>query len=129
MILNMGSKTTIAILEWMRGREFVRGDLEAHLDEIGFTDPYAKASLQSPIERIMQSISRNGYASHEGRAWRANNNVIDRAIAFHREAPVEEADASLQRLIDRARVMLGDEVTREAVEDAIAQHGHNRRSR
>lgn len=128
MILHMGSKTAIAILEWMHGRSFSRSDLESHLDRIGFDDPYAKASLQSPIERIMQSIKRNGYASYAGGAWRSDDKIIERAIAFHREAPIEEADVTLRRLTDRAKAIFGDIVTQDAIEDAIAQHGNNRRA-
>lgn len=128
MILRMGSKTAIAILEWMHDRSFTRGDLEAHLKEIGFSDPYAKASLQSPIERIMQSVKRNGYASYENGAWQTRNDCVERAIAFHQKAPVEEADVSLRKLTDRARAIFGDRVTDEVIDNAIIEHGNNRRS-
>lgn len=128
MIFRMGSKTALSILEWMRGRKFTRSDIEAHLGEIGFTDPYAAASLQSPIERIMQSIKRNGYASCKGKIWESNDSVIDSAIKLHRSMPVEEAGVILQRMKENVKAMLGDLGTEEAVDEAIVQYWNSHRS-
>lgn len=129
MILNMGSKTSIMILEWMRNRKFTRADLSEHLEAIGFTDPYAKASLQSPLERVMQSIKRNGYASYANGAWHANNSAINHAIEFHQKMPSEEAEISLQRITKEAQSIFGSLATQEAIENAITQHGVDRRSK
>ena len=129
MINHMGSKTAIMILEWMRDRTFTRAKLGEHLEGIGFADPYAKASLQSPLERIMQSIKRNGYASYSNGAWHANNSTIDHAIDFHQKMPSEEAEVSLQRITEEAQNIFGSLATQEAIENAITQHGIDRRSK
>ena len=128
MILHMGSKTAIAILEWMHGRAFRRADLETHLDKIRFKDPYAKASLQSPIQRIIGAIKRNGYATYKGGVWQSNDAVIESAITLYKKVRIEEADDTFQKLTDRARESFGDIVTQDMIESAIVQHGKNRRT-
>lgn len=122
----MGSKTAIAILEWMQGRTFTRQELENYLDSIGFNDPFAGASLQSPIDRIIQSIKRNGYASYKGKAWEANDEIIKSSIEMHRSMPSQEAQESLQEIKDHAKALFGDDLTDEMIETLI-QNEINRR--
>jgi len=129
MIAHMGSKTVIAILEWMKGKTFTREDLSHHLDAIGFSDPYAGGSVQSPIERIMQSIKRNGYASYENKVWVANDDYIDQGIKMHRSMPSPEAEETLQTVTDKIKNMFGDSVTPDIIQNTIAESGRQRRER
>lgn len=132
MILNMGSKTVITILEWMQGRTFTRQELEDHLDSIGFKDPFAGASLQSPKERIMQSVKRNGYATYKDKTWEANDKIISSAIEMHRSMPSQEAQDSLQEIKDKAKALFGNDITDEMIEtliqDEISRRGGNQRA-
>ena len=129
MILFMGSAETIAILKWIRGRAFTKADLASHLDSIGYQDPFASVSLSPPIDRIMATIKRSGYATKHGRMWLGNPAVVDSAINSHRRNPIVASHVSYQSVISQAVQLVGRPVDVDLINRCLGDLGREKRNR
>ena len=129
MILFMGSAETIAILQWIRARAFTKADLVAHLDSIGYKDPFASVSVAPPIDRIMATIKRSGFATKQGRMWLGNPAAIDSAINSHRRNPIVASHVSYQSVISQAVQLIGRPVDVDLINRCLGDLGREKRNR
>lgn len=129
MILFMGSAETIAILQWIRTRAFTKADLVAHLDSIGYKDPFASVSASPPIDRIMATIKRSGFATKQGRMWVGNPTVIDIAIKSHHRNPIVASHVSYQSVISQTAQLVGQPIDVDLINRCLGDLGREKRNR
>lgn len=127
MIQFMGSDEAIAILKWIRQKPFTRDELKAHLEAIDYYDPFAGASAQDPLTRIMNSIKRAGYATCKGRTWTPDEAIIDYGIKLYQRDHVQSAAESYAALAGKASKMVGGPVDVAAVDAGTELWGKMRR--
>lgn len=129
MIEWMGSNESITILKWIRDRSFTKAELNAYLDSIGYSDPYASGSTVPTIDRIMSHIKRQRYARYVNQRWVSNPAIIDDGIAMHREYPIEDSHVTYQQQISMAAIMTRGPIDVKFVDDIITQIGEERREK